>query len=140
LLKDGDYLRVGTTVEVGGYTLTADEIELRTRPKGGFAVADEGGLAVAVDTELDAELEDEGLARELIHFIQGERKNAGFEIADRIIIEMVANERAQHVLDRFADEIRHETLCTQLTLVEETDGVSFASEACVVRVRLTREA
>ncbi len=140
LLKSGDYVRVGTTIEVGGYTLMADEVDLRTRPRAGFAVADEGGLAVAVDTALDAELEDEGLARELIHFIQGERKNAGFEIADRIFIEMVANERAQHVLDRFGDEIRHETLCTQLTLVEETDGVSFASEACVVRVRLTRDA
>ena len=136
LLKDGDYTRSEAGVEVGGYTLTDEEVEFRTRPREGFAVADEGGLAVAVDTDLDEELEDEGLARELIHFIQGERKSAGFEVADRITIEIAPNARAERVLARFGDEIANETLCTTLTSTSAVEGAAFESDGCAVVVRV----
>jgi isoleucyl-tRNA synthetase len=140
LLKAGDYERSGDDVLVGGYTLTSDEIELRTRPREGFAVADEGGLAVAVDTELDEELEDEGLARELIHFIQGQRKDADFEVADRIEISVTADTRLQRVLDRFGDEIRRETLCTALAVEDAVVGAPFDADGCTGTLAVRRTA
>ena len=138
LLKDGDYERSGDDVIVGGHTLTADEIELRTRPREGFAVADEGGLAVAVDTALDEELEDEGLAREVIHFIQGQRKDADFEVADRIEISVTADARLQRVLARFGDEIKRETLCTALAVEDGVDGASFDADGCTGSLTVRR--
>ena len=86
--------------------------------------------------ELDQELEEEGLARELIHFIQGERKAAGFEIADRITIEIAPNALAERVLARFGDEIASETLCTTLTSLAHVDGNAFESDGCSVVVRV----
>ncbi len=139
LLKAGDYQRVGDCVEVGGYTLGPDEIELRTRPREGFAVADEGGLAVAVDTELDDELADEGLARELIHFIQGERKSAGFEVADRIRIELAPNDRLRRVLERFGRDIESETLCSEISEPGDVSGAQFEADDCVATVRVIRD-
>ncbi|MGI9117685.1 MAG: DUF5915 domain-containing protein, partial [Gaiellales bacterium] len=139
LLKDGAYERDGDGVQVGGHTLTAAEIELRTRPREGFAVADEGGLAVAIDTELDEELEDEGLARELIHFIQGQRKDAGFEVADRIEIEIAPDARLQRVLARFGDEVRSETLCTSLAESAQVDGAAFDADGCTAVLAVRRQ-
>ena len=139
LLKDGDFTRDGDTIVVGQHRLAPDEVELRTRPREGFAVANEGGLAVAIDTDLDDELEDEGLARELIHFVQGERKAAGFDVTDRIRIQIDPNERLRRVLDRFGDEIKTETLCIDLVEVASVDGVSFEVDSCSAVVCLTRQ-
>ena len=57
----------------------------RRREREGFAVAQEGGLVVALDTELDDELLQEGLARDLVRLINDMRKAAGFDISDRIV-------------------------------------------------------
>jgi isoleucyl-tRNA synthetase len=130
LLRDGQYERDGDAVVVGGYTLTSAEIELRTRPREGFAVAAEGGLAVALDTELDEALLEEGLARELIHFIQGQRKDAGFEVADRIELDVNGDAQLLRVLERFGDEVQAETLCIALHVAPDVDGASFAADGC----------
>ena len=61
-----------------------DELLVTISGKPGYAAAEEAGYAVAVTTEVTPELADEGLARELVRRIQEMRKNAGFEIADRI--------------------------------------------------------
>ena len=54
------------------------------REREGFASAEENGAVVIVSSELTPELMREGLAREIVHRIQNLRKEAGFEIADRI--------------------------------------------------------
>ncbi|MFM7694784.1 MAG: DUF5915 domain-containing protein, partial [Actinomycetota bacterium] len=137
-LKAGDFAREGDEIVVLGHRLGPDEVELRTRPREGFAVADEGGLAVAVDTELDEALEDEGIARELVHFIQGRRKDTGLEVADRIRLEIAGDERLRRVLERHGDEIASETLCTDLTVADDTAGEAFAADGCTGAVRLER--
>jgi isoleucyl-tRNA synthetase len=138
LLKAGDYTREGDAVIVGGHTLEAGEIELRTRPREGFAVADEGGIAVALDTELDEDLEDEGLARELIHFIQGQRKDAGFEVSDRIVIALSGDAQLQRVVARYGADVQRETLCTDLTVADSVDGITFAADGCSGTVAVQR--
>ena len=83
--RSGEWrLRDDGTVEVGGVVLQADEFELTARAKSGHEVAEEGDLLVALDTTVDDELEAEGLAREVAHRLQALRREAGFEISDRI--------------------------------------------------------
>ena len=138
LLRDGDFTREGDEVVVGGHRLGPEEIELRTRPREGFAVADEGGLAVAVDTELDEDLEDEGLARELIHFIQGRRKDSGFDVADRIEVTIAPDARLARVLERHGEEIAAETLCVALETREGVEGEAFDVDGCAGAVDVRR--
>ncbi len=73
-------------VEAGGVVLEPDEFELVARARPGHAVAEEGDLLVALDTSLTPALEAEGLAREVAHRLQGLRKEAGYEISDRVEI------------------------------------------------------
>ena len=78
LLDDG-------RAEAGGVTLATDEFQLTARARPGHEVAEEGDVLVALDTQLTAELEAEGLAREVAHRLQGMRKAAGYEISDRVV-------------------------------------------------------
>ena len=61
---------------------------------------------------------------------------AGFEVADRITIEIAPNARAERVLARFGDEIANETLCTALTSASVVDGAAFEADGCAVVVRV----
>jgi isoleucyl-tRNA synthetase len=118
-------------------TLDGEEIELlpteilvETREKEGFAVAQEGGLVVALDTELDEELLQEGLARELVRTVNDMRKAAGFDISDRIITyyDLAANGNAEDealvrgALANHADYIRAETLSNELAQGDAPTG------------------
>src|SRR5207247_2143376 len=74
------------TIEVEGepITLSPEDVDLVQETKEGWGVASEGGLTVALDLEVTRELRLEGLARELIRFVQDARKAAGLEVSDRI--------------------------------------------------------
>ncbi len=70
--------------------------------------------AVGLDTRLTPELENEGFARELVHHIQNLRKEAGFEVADRIRLQYSAGPRLVEAIAAFAGYIRRETLAVEL--------------------------
>ena len=77
------HLDGGDTVDVG-----PDEVDVRATSHAEFALAQEGGYAVALDTTLDDDLRREGLARELARRLNDLRKASGFEIADRVRVTM----------------------------------------------------
>jgi isoleucyl-tRNA synthetase len=97
-----------------------NELLVETQEKEGFAVAQDGGLVVALDTELDEELIQEGLARELVRTINDMRKAAGFDISDRIVTyynvpaDGADSAQVQGALANYGDYIRAETLSTRL--------------------------
>src|SRR6185369_6384951 len=93
-------------VALDGFTLLPEELLVTTAGKPGYAVAEEAGYAVAVTTEVTPELADEGLARELVRRIQEMRKNAGFEIADRIRLGYFGDHEVARVLQSWSDYIR----------------------------------
>jgi isoleucyl-tRNA synthetase len=86
-------------------------------------VSEEGGYAAGINTRLTPELENEGLARELVHKIQNLRKEAGFEVTDRIRISYRASERLAQAIDAFREYVSAETLALVLSSdrVEEAD-------------------
>ncbi len=105
----------GEAVEVAGKRLAPEELLINGREKEGFASAEEGGAVVIVSTELTAELVQEGLAREIVHRIQNLRKDAGFEIADRIKTYYAGDATVAEVMRRFGEYVRQETLTVALS-------------------------
>jgi isoleucyl-tRNA synthetase len=104
----------GRTVEVAGKTLEPGELLVNGREKEGFASAEENGAVVIVSTELTPELLREGLAREIVHRIQNLRKEAGFEIADRIRVYFAADDEIRAALSEYDDYVRQETLTVEI--------------------------
>jgi isoleucyl-tRNA synthetase len=105
----------GQPVEVAGKTLAPEELLVNGREKEGFASAEENGAVVIVSSELTPELVREGLAREIVHRIQNLRKDAGFEIADRIKVYYRADADIADVMRQHATYIAAETLAVALS-------------------------
>jgi isoleucyl-tRNA synthetase len=103
--------------KVSGHELGGDEVLVEQRGKEGWAVASEDGVTVALDTRLDPELELEGRVLDLIHRINLMRKEAGYELTDRIVLTLP---------ESLADLLRHEDWIKEETLAVriETDGGS----------------
>ena len=113
--------------EVGGVVLTPDEFQLTARARPGHEVAEEGDLLVALDTQLTPELEDEGLAREVAHRLQGLRKAAGLEVSDRVVASISGDAALVARLAPYRDWLADEILAVQLTLGGEGDVGPAAS-------------
>jgi isoleucyl-tRNA synthetase len=101
-------------VEGDEVELAPEEVVVRTHAVEGLAVAVERGITVAVATEITPELRTEGLARELVRRIQVMRKDAGFNIEDRITTYGLAEGELAAAFDTWADYIKAETLSTTL--------------------------
>ena len=97
------------------FTLGGEDILVQTEPLGGLAVAGEKGVTVAVDPHLTPELIQEGYARDLVRVVNTMRKDAGFDISDRIALGYVTDEAIGETMTHFGDYIKGETLATQLT-------------------------
>jgi isoleucyl-tRNA synthetase len=120
-LNEGESLQL--TLEDGTeVALDPDEVLVRTEAREGYGVASEGGLVVALDTDITPELAQEGLAREVIRRIQELRKQADYELTDRIIVEYEAEGALAEAIDRFEDEIADEVLAASLDSVDEPTG------------------
>ena len=80
----------------------------------GIAVASESGNSVAVSCYITAELEAEGMAREIVHRVQNMRRSAGYEIADHIVMYYEADAFIMQSLSSFADYVMQETLASSV--------------------------
>ena len=94
--------------------LTDDDIEIIRSGLHGWSVETESGLTVAVDTELTPELRDEGLAREFINRVQNMRKEADFDVTDRIEVAFEGNNELLEAVDNQKDYISSEILAVAI--------------------------
>ena len=92
------------TVELDGepVVLLEEDLQIFTQSAAGYATAVGGGITVALNTQLNEELLDEGTERELVSKIQTMRKEAGFEVTDRIAVWFTAEGRAKKMLEKGA--------------------------------------
>jgi isoleucyl-tRNA synthetase len=102
------------TVRVEEFVLQADEVKLSLEPAPGYAAAADRGVLVVLDTELTPELVTEGRARAAVRLIQDARKQAGFEVSDRISVRYTASDGVAEAFERHAAYISRETLATNL--------------------------
>jgi isoleucyl-tRNA synthetase len=112
----------GRNVTVAGHDLAPEELLVSGREKEGFASAEENGVVVTVSTEMTPELEREGLAREIVHRIQNLRKDAGFEIADRIRVYYTGDATIGEALRAHDAYLRTETLAVDVIESPPADG------------------
>jgi isoleucyl-tRNA synthetase len=94
-------------------------------------VATEGNITVALDVTLTEELKQEGLAREFINRIQNLRKDSGFEVTDKINIEIVKLSEIEGAINTFGDYIAEQTLAESIVLVDavkQTDAIDVEIE------------
>jgi isoleucyl-tRNA synthetase len=116
---------VSLTVGGQGVELAPDEVLVEAASPAGYAVAEDRGVLVALDTTLTEELRREGLARELVRHIQDARKNAGFQIADRITVYLgppTGPDDWTPAVRQWGDYIRSETLAEELALAPPPPG------------------
>ena len=123
LEADGKY-----DIEVEGQTLTVElaEVEIVSEDIPGWTVASDGNLTVALDLTIDESLRRQGMARELVKRIQAYRKQAGFNLADRIRITLFADERITDAVADFGAYIKQQVLATEIATTSHAEGLDLS--------------
>jgi isoleucyl-tRNA synthetase len=124
------YLETGSlTLDVDGETVELGEGDLEIQSEGiaGWEVGQQSGVTVALDTQISDELLAEGLARESVKRIQNLRKEADFDVTDRIAIDYHGSGKISHAIARYADWIRNETLALELHEANQPAGEAVAT-------------
>ena len=123
-------VRAGLDVEVElngrKVTLEPEEIVPETKPRENFVVMEENGSVLGLDTHLTPELLSEGLARDLVRHIQELRKEADFEMNDRIHLFYEGDTKFSDAFTENADYIKNETLA--LDISDSLTGASVTKD------------
>ncbi len=122
-----------TQIELG-----PDDVLVGTEQAAGWGSADEGGLQVALSTELTPELQLEGMARDFVRQVQQLRKEADLDIQDRITITFATDsESVRQAVDNWSDYIRAETLADEIQAsgsLPDTRSVSIGDQSASIRI------
>ena len=113
-----------TTLEVAGQqvVVSAADFEITSEDMPGWLVASEGKLTVALDITISDELRREGVARELVNRIQNIRKESGFEVTDKIRVEIEATELTTPAIESFGQYIAQQTLAVDVKAAASPAG------------------
>ena len=120
-----------TVLDIAGekIVVTPADFEITSEDMPGWLVASEGKLTVALDITITDELKAEGVARELINRIQNIRKESGFEVTDKIRVEIEQKEIVADAVARFADYIASQTLAVGIcTAAQPAGGIVVDSD------------
>jgi isoleucyl-tRNA synthetase len=117
-------MRAGEAIDLNGFELSAGDLLVDVDAREGWAAAEDSGYAVLVDTTITPELAAEGLARELVRRLQDLRREAGFEISDRIHVRYRADDAVRAAVAEHGDYIAAETLALS---IEAGDGSDDAT-------------
>jgi isoleucyl-tRNA synthetase len=104
--------------------LEAEDMEIIPVDIPGWKVANNGPLTVALDINLSEELRNEGLAREVVNRIQNMRKDAGFEVTDKILVKIQQNSDLDNAIKNNLSYICSETLTNDLQLVQNLSSAN----------------
>ena len=121
--------------------VTPADFEITSEDMPGWLVASEGKLTVALDITVTEELRAEGVARELINRIQNIRKDSGFEVTDKIRVEIEQKELVADAVAKYAGYIASQTLAVEVkTAAQPAGGVIVDSDVDdePVRIAVTR--
>ncbi|MFR0075132.1 MAG: isoleucine--tRNA ligase [Blautia caecimuris] len=111
------------TLDIDGnkVELAEEDLLIETAQTEGYVTETDGDTSVVLDTNLTSELIEEGFVREIISKIQTMRKEAGFEVMDKIHVYAKDNQCIMDIMENHRDEIMSEVLAEEITL-NETDG------------------
>jgi isoleucyl-tRNA synthetase len=103
-------------------TLTVEDVEISSQDIPGWLVANSNGITVALDITISEELRKEGIARELVNRIQNIRKDSGFEVTDKIKVQILKNDSIEQAVLANESYIKSETLTNELIFVSEINN------------------
>ncbi len=112
-------------LNLGKFELGVDEFEIEYKAKGNYSVESDKYFIVVLDTNITAKLKQEGLARDLVRYIQDLRKEANFQVDDRIVINyelLDSNDDIEAAILNFGDYIGKETLAESLNNIKSADN------------------
>ena len=95
-----------------------NDVEINYKDIEGLSVATDGTQTIALDLNLNENLINEGIAREIINRVQNIRKNQGLDVTDKIEINLKNNEKLEEALNSNLDYIKGETLAIKLYFSE----------------------
>lgn len=116
-------------VEINGKSVTLElgDVEITSQDIEGWLVANEGALTVALDVTITEDLRKEGIARELVNRIQNLRKDSGFEVTDRIDVQLQNDESVKAAIASNEEYIKSETLTEELQIMDKVNnGIEIA--------------
>jgi len=117
------------TIDEMEVTISLDDVDVMTQDMEGWLVANEGSLTVALDTEINEALKQEGIAREFVNRIQNLRKNIGLQVTDRIHVKFSANKEISDAIIKLSDYVCNEILCVTCMNVD-----SFSEETHTIEI------
>ena len=102
--------------------LSLEDVEITSQDIPGWLVANANGITVALDITLTPELINEGIARELVNRIQNLRKDSGFEVTDKIKVQLIKEATLEKAVLANENYIKSETLTKSLEFVSEFEN------------------
>ncbi len=135
-LRDGKTVKI----DVGGteHALKADDLLVSMKPLEGYQVEREGSHAVALELEIDDSLRIEGWAREIVHAVQGARRDAEFDISDRIVLTLDGAEPLLAAAREYQEYIAGETLAVEVEYVPLPGVVPVLIDGLELRIEVRR--
>jgi len=124
-------------MEINGkkITLGLEDVEITSQDIEGWLVANEGALTVALDVTLTDELREEGIARELVNRIQNLRKDSGFEVTDKIDVQLQKDAQIAAAIASNEAYIKSETLTEELQIMDTVNnGIEIAFDEINTRL------
>jgi isoleucyl-tRNA synthetase len=137
-LRDGR--PVGIAVNGTDHTLGPDDILLSLQPLEGYQLEREGTHAVALELALDDELRREGLAREVVHAVQNQRKAEGLAVEDRIVLTLGGDAELLAAAQAHEPYVAGETLAVEVAYDgrAESTGETVTIEGRELRIAVAR--
>jgi len=135
-LRDGR--PVGIHLDGHDHDLAAEDIQLVMAPLEGYQLEREGSHAVALELQLDDGLRREGLAREVVHAVQGARRDAGLRITDRIVLTLAGDEELVAAARAYERYLAGEVLAVGVHFDGDGDGEIASIEGRELRIAVAR--
>ena len=119
--------------------LTSQDVEITSQDIPGWLVASANGITVALDITISAELKQEGIARELVNRIQNIRKDSGFEVTDKIKVQIQHQVELEPAIKKNEEYIMSETLTRELLFVEEVqNGIEIEFDDIKTKILISK--
>jgi isoleucyl-tRNA synthetase len=118
--------------------ITLDDILVQREEKQGLKVLNEGSLTVALDPVVTQDLKQEGLVRDLIRGIQNLRKDSGFEVSDRILLQLHLKNELLEAVQTFEEYLAEEVLAQSVIYSTSPLDVSLDSGDISCTVNITK--
>jgi len=135
--KDGQFV---LNIDGESITLLIGEIEILAEDIPGWSVASKGSLTVALDITVTDALKQEGDAREFVNRVQNIRKESGFDLTDRIFVDVLDNTELKPSINEFKNYICAEILADRLNWVPEMqDGTEIEVNDILLKVSVNKK-